>query len=62
MPFSGKKDVTLTVVMDDFSVEIFEDGRVLSSTVYPPNGADGLEFAVKAKSCQYEKSEIKLKA
>ena len=62
MPFSGKEEITVTIVMDEFSLEIFEDGRVLSSTVYPPNGADGLEFAVKAKSCQYEKAEIKLKA
>ena len=48
MPYSGKSEVTLTIVMDDFSVEIFEDGRALSSTIYPPDGADGLELTVKA--------------
>lgn len=58
MPYSGKKEVTLTIVMDDFSVEIFEDGRALSSTVYPPSDADGFELVVKADSCQYTRSSI----
>lgn len=62
MPFSGNKDVTLTIVMDDFSVEIFEDGRVLSSTVYPPEGADGIELTVKAESWHYERADILLNA
>ena len=60
MPYSGKEDVTLTIVMDDFSVEIFEDGRALSSTIYPPDDADGLELTVKAKAWQYEKADIVL--
>lgn len=59
MPYSGKKDVTLTIVMDDFSVEIFEDGRVLSSTIYPPLGADAFELNVKAASCYYTRAEVK---
>ena len=58
MPYSGKKEITLTIVMDEFSVEIFEDGRVLSSTIYPPLGADGLELTVKAKDCHYTKADI----
>ena len=58
MPYSGNKETTLTIVMDEFSVEIFEDGRVLSSTVYPPVGADGLELSVKAKDCHYSRAEI----
>ena len=61
MPYSGNDDVTLTIVMDEFSVEIFEDGRALSSTVYPPVGADGIELCVKADSCHYERSDIKVK-
>ena len=61
MPFSGKDEVTLTIVMDDYSVEIFEDGRSLTSTIYPPEGADGFELVVKADSCQYEKAEVALK-
>ena len=58
MPFSGKEEVTITIVMDEFSVEIFEDGRALSSTIYPPEGADGLELTVKAESWQYERADI----
>ena len=58
MPYSGKKEITLTIVMDEFSVEIFEDGRVLSSTIYPPLGADGLELTVKTKDCHYTKADI----
>ena len=60
MPYSGNDDVTLTIVMDEFSVEIFEDGRALSSTIYPPVGADGIELCVKADSCHYERSDIKV--
>lgn len=58
MPCSNNKEVTLTVVMDDFSVEIFEDGRALSSTIYPPDDADGFELTVKADSCQYERADV----
>ncbi len=62
MPCSGNKEITLTIVMDEFSVEIFEDGRVLSSSIYPPADADGLELTVKAESCQYERADVILKA
>ena len=58
MPFSGNKQVTLTIVMDKFSVEIFEDGRALSSTIYPPESADGLELTIQAESCQYTRADI----
>ena len=58
MPYSGKREVTLTIIMDEFSVEIFEDGRALSSTIYPPCNADGIELTVKAQTCQYERSDI----
>ena len=61
MPHSGKEHVTLTIVMDKFSVEIFEDGRVLSSTIYPPFDADGIELSVQAHSCRYERAEISKK-
>lgn len=62
MPISDKKEITLTIVMDEFSVELFEGGRVLSSTIYPPEGADGLELVVKAADCQYERKDILTKA
>ena len=58
MPYSGKKEAELTIVMDDFSVEIFEDGRALSSTIYPTEGADGIGLVVRAESCQYKRSDI----
>ena len=58
MPYSNKKETAITIVMDDFSIEIFEDGRALSSTIYPPFDANGLELVVKAESCRYERAEI----
>lgn len=61
MPCSGNKEITLTIVMDDYSLEIFEDGRALTSTVYPPEDADALELSVKAASCHYERAEISKK-
>ncbi len=61
MPFSGNKEITLTIVMDEFSVEIFEDGRALSSTIYPPDGADGIELTVKADTCLYERADVIIK-
>lgn len=62
MPYSQKEEVTVTIVMDDFSVEIFENGRSMTSTIYPPFDADGFELCVKAESCQYERADIELKA
>ena len=62
MPCSKKDEITLTLVMDEFSIEIFEDGRALSSTVYPPDNADGLELTVKADSCVYERADVTLTA
>ena len=58
MPHSGNSETTLTIVMDEFSVEIFEDGRALSSTIYPPDDACTFELAVKADSCHYTRAEI----
>ena len=58
MPYSAKKETTITIVMDEFSVEIFEDGRVMTSTIYPPADADGFELTIKAESCQYERADI----
>ena len=58
MPLSSKKDVAITIVMDDFSLEIFEGGRSLTSTIYPPADADGFELAVKAGSCYYERADV----
>ena len=60
MPFSNDRDVTVTIVLDDFSVEVFEDGRVMSSTIYPPEDADGLELCVDADNWTYTRSDIVL--
>ena len=60
MPCSEKSEKTVTIVMDEFSVEIFEDGKALSSTIYPPADADGFELTVKADSCQYERADLKI--
>lgn len=58
MPFSHKKEVTVTIVMDDFSVEIFEDGRALFSTIYPPFDGNRIELSVKTDSCYYERADV----
>ena len=58
MPYSGNKEIKLTIVMDEFSVEIFEDGRALSSTIYPPDDACALELDVKADNCLYQRADI----
>ncbi len=58
MPFSAKADTELTVVIDKFSVEIFEDGRALTSTVYPPLEADGLELSLDADCAEYKRWDV----
>lgn len=58
MPCSMKDEITLTIVMDDFSVEIFEDGNAMSSTIYPPENAVRLTLMVEADACTYEKATV----
>ncbi len=55
IPYKNLPVHEITVISDEFSVEIFVDGEVASSTVYPEEGADGLELAVKADLCKYAK-------
>lgn len=62
MPCSNQEEVAVTIVMDEFSVEIFEGGRALSSTIYPPSDADGLELTVKADHWQYQRADVALEA
>lgn len=50
MPFCGKGRCSFTLVLDEFSAEIFVDGRAMSSTIYPPEGADGVELEFVAAS------------
>ena len=58
MPFGGKENTVLTIVMDEFSVEIFEDGKALSSTIYPEEDADELCLTVDAEECSYRRQRI----
>ena len=58
MPFIEKEDTELTVVMDEFSVEIFENGNSLSSTIYPKESADGICLTVDADECDYCRESI----
>lgn len=62
MPCSKNNEINLTIVMDEFSVEIFEDGRALSSTIYPPDNAESLVLTVNAESCIYERADVAFKA
>lgn len=57
MPGEGD-EVTLTVVMDRYSVEVFANGRALTSTVYPDADADGIVFEADAEQCTYTRAEL----
>ena len=58
MPFDGGENTSLEIVLDTFSVEIFADGRALSSIVVPEEDADGLELELDAESCIYRRFSI----
>ena len=59
MPLSDSDEICLTVVLDTFSVEIFEGGKALSSTIYPDLDADGIQLTVDATECTYIREIIK---
>ena len=58
MPFGGKETTELTVVLDAFSVEIFENGKALSSTVYPDLDAEEISLTVDADECVYVRESM----
>lgn len=58
MPFDGKCRTQITIVFDEFSVEIFVNGKSMTSTVYPPQDADGLELKIDADNCEYVRYDI----
>ncbi|MDE5729608.1 MAG: GH32 C-terminal domain-containing protein [Clostridia bacterium] len=58
MPFKRSAKTEITVVFDEFSLEIFVNGKSLSSTVYPDPAADGLELNVSASACVYTKYNV----
>lgn len=58
MPWSGDKKTRITVVMDRFSIEFFEGGKVMSNTVYPPFGADGIRLCAVSDNLVYKRYDI----
>jgi hypothetical protein len=46
--------------LDEFSVEFFENGKALSSTIYPDIDADGICLTVDADECIYSREKILL--
>ncbi len=53
MPLDDAATHKITVVFDWFSVEVFADGRALSSVICPDLSADGISLSVCADSCIY---------
>ncbi|MCI8735194.1 MAG: glycoside hydrolase family 32 protein [Clostridia bacterium] len=58
MPLDKRRLHKLIVVMDLFSVEIFADGKSLSSVICPPLDADGIELSADAASCKYVRYDV----
>lgn len=58
MPFDNNAVTEIAVVLDEFSVELFVNGKALSATIYPDSDADGLELDVKAVECFVQRFEI----
>ena len=58
MPFSGNESTELILVMDEFSLEIFENGNALSSTLYAREDACEICLSVDADSCVYCRERI----
>ena len=57
MPINNLKDVTIEVIMDEFSLEFFINGKSASFQVYNDLDADGVELSFKASNCEYIKSK-----
>lgn len=58
MPFSVKNTTEIIIVGDEFSIEIFINGKALSSTIYPDPHADALELELDCASCVYSRYDI----
>ncbi len=58
MPYRRAETDTVEIVFDRFSVEIFVNGKALSSTLYPDPSADGLELEIDCGGCAYSRYEI----
>ncbi len=58
MPFDGAAKTEIEIVCDRFSVEIFVNGRALSSAVCTDPDADGLELTLDADASEYLRYDI----
>lgn len=58
MPYRSAETVTVEIVFDLFSAEIFVNGKALSATLYPEPSADGLDLEIDCSSCTYSRYEI----
>lgn len=58
MPFEKGEKTEIYIVMDEFSVELFVDGKALSSTIYPDADADGFELETEADKCILQRFEV----
>ena len=58
MPYTKKKVNEIIVLIDKFSVEIFADGKAMSSLTVTDADAEGVELAVKASRCSYVKYAV----
>lgn len=61
MPLENISEHKITVVCDLFSVEIFADGRALSSVICPDCDADGIRLTATAESCTYTRYDVSSK-
>lgn len=57
MPVNKLDNVTIEVIMDEFSLEFFINGKSASFQVYNDFDADGLVLDIKASDCEYIKSK-----
>lgn len=58
MPCDGAAKTDIIIVLDEFSVEIFVNGKALSSTVYPPQSAEDLALSVSATAAKIIRFEV----
>ncbi|MDE7264852.1 MAG: GH32 C-terminal domain-containing protein [Clostridia bacterium] len=58
MPFDNRVETEIIIVMDEFSVELFVNGKALSATIYPDIDADGLELELEADKCSVQRFDV----
>ena len=58
MPFSKKQRTEMQFVFDEFSVEVFVDGKSLTSQIFPSIDSDGAYFTIDADEYEYIKKSV----